>query len=356
MKTTTVKIPGKLFLAGEYAVTEPGQPALLAAIDRGLTIHVAETDRLMPGSLVVQSDALPEPLVLTWAALAELTKETNSSFLGAWSFVKAALVLFYQEHLDLKLTKQPGLSLTISSQMAVDHNKLGLGSSAAVSVAIFKGLVAYFNQEDSLQAVFRQAAFAHYFIQGSGSLGDLASATFTGVIFYQAPDWLKQVEAKTLTLADFSKLDWSKLAIKPLPWPQNWQIGIVATFQPASTKKALAKGFWQTDFARQSKEAVTQAALAIENHDYHGLLQGLKNNQDLLKKVLPTGYLTPALRQFLTLLGQRSLAGKVSGAGYGDNGFVIFENETQGHGFQQASQGTTLHLLLPALWQDSVLL
>ncbi|CAK1222240.1 phosphomevalonate kinase [Fructobacillus evanidus] len=356
MKTTTVKIPGKLFLAGEYAVTKPGQPALLAAVDRGLTIRVEETDRLMPGSLVVKSDAMPEPLVLTWSALADLTQETSDSFLGSWSFVKAALVLFYQEHLNLQLTQQPGLSLTISSQMAVDHNKLGLGSSAAVSVAIIKGLVAYFNLEDRLPAIFRQAAFAHYFIQGSGSLGDLASATFTGVIFYQAPNWLNQVDSKTLTLADFSKLDWSNLAIKPLPWPKNWQIGIVATFQPASTKKALAKGFWQTDFARQSKEAVTKAALAIENHDYHGLMQGLKNNQDLLRKALPTGYLTPALSQFLTLLGQRGLAGKVSGAGYGDNGFVVFENQTQGHGFHQASQGTALHLLLPALWQDSVLL
>ncbi len=30
----TVKAPGKLYIAGEYAVVEPGQPAILIAVDQ----------------------------------------------------------------------------------------------------------------------------------------------------------------------------------------------------------------------------------------------------------------------------------------------------------------------------------
>ena len=34
------KAPGKLYIAGEYAVVEPGQPAVLVAVDRYLTVHL----------------------------------------------------------------------------------------------------------------------------------------------------------------------------------------------------------------------------------------------------------------------------------------------------------------------------
>ena len=32
--------PGKLFIAGEYAVVTPGQPALIAAVNRYLTVDL----------------------------------------------------------------------------------------------------------------------------------------------------------------------------------------------------------------------------------------------------------------------------------------------------------------------------
>ena len=31
--------PGKLFIAGEYAVVTPGQPALIAAVNRYVTVE-----------------------------------------------------------------------------------------------------------------------------------------------------------------------------------------------------------------------------------------------------------------------------------------------------------------------------
>ena len=39
MKVVT-KVPGKLFLAGEYAVVESGNPAVIAAVDRYLTVSI----------------------------------------------------------------------------------------------------------------------------------------------------------------------------------------------------------------------------------------------------------------------------------------------------------------------------
>ena len=34
--------PGKLFIAGEYAVVEPGYPAILVAVDRGIVVLLEE--------------------------------------------------------------------------------------------------------------------------------------------------------------------------------------------------------------------------------------------------------------------------------------------------------------------------
>jgi len=40
MIETTLEAPGKMFLAGEYAVLEPGRSALVVAVDRTLRLRV----------------------------------------------------------------------------------------------------------------------------------------------------------------------------------------------------------------------------------------------------------------------------------------------------------------------------
>lgn len=40
-----VKAPGKLYIAGEYAVTEPGYKSVLIALDRFVTATIEEADQ-----------------------------------------------------------------------------------------------------------------------------------------------------------------------------------------------------------------------------------------------------------------------------------------------------------------------
>lgn len=37
-----LSVPGKLFIAGEYAVVEPGHPAIIVAVDQFITVNVEE--------------------------------------------------------------------------------------------------------------------------------------------------------------------------------------------------------------------------------------------------------------------------------------------------------------------------
>ena len=39
----TARAPGKLFIAGEYAVVTPGEPSVLVAVDRYLTTRLTES-------------------------------------------------------------------------------------------------------------------------------------------------------------------------------------------------------------------------------------------------------------------------------------------------------------------------
>lgn len=48
--------PGKLFIAGEYAVLEPGHPAILVAVGRGVAVTVSATTG---ADVVVESDLHP---------------------------------------------------------------------------------------------------------------------------------------------------------------------------------------------------------------------------------------------------------------------------------------------------------
>ena len=53
--------PGKLYVAGEYAVVEPGHQALLVAVDRFITVRVTPAEHT--GRI---TSALYETRCLTW--------------------------------------------------------------------------------------------------------------------------------------------------------------------------------------------------------------------------------------------------------------------------------------------------
>jgi len=61
VKEVSVKVPGKLYIAGEYAVVSPEQPALLCTVDKFLTVDSSRTS--MPcGTLVTNQSEKTFPL------------------------------------------------------------------------------------------------------------------------------------------------------------------------------------------------------------------------------------------------------------------------------------------------------
>ncbi len=151
--------PGKLMLMGEHAVLH-GRLCLVAAVNRRL--HVELTPR--PDNHV----RLESALGVYEGPLTEL--EVREPF----TFVLAAIR-------RQKLTR--GFDLRITSEFP---EMLGLGSSAAVTVAVTAALGAFQGEDLSPQAVFNEALAVVREVQGTGSGADVAASVFGGVLAYRA--------------------------------------------------------------------------------------------------------------------------------------------------------------------------
>ncbi len=138
------RAPGKLMLLGEYAVLHGGR-ALVAAVDRyaECTVTPADAPRL----------------------------ETPGAFAEAL----------------LARHPRPGVYHLDSEALGVDvpkrgWTKLGLGSSAATTVALTRALL----PDAPPRRVFDEAHGVHREIQGSGSGADIAASTYGGLLAYRA--------------------------------------------------------------------------------------------------------------------------------------------------------------------------
>lgn len=146
--------PGKLILTGEYAVLD-GAPALVIAVDRRVVARRQPGDDRPPSS----------PFLL--AVARELAQRYGADSPGA----RAALEIAVD-----------------SSAFYADSQKLGLGSSAAVTVAATAlALVAQHRAFDRAE-VLAIALAAHANAQGAkgarGSGADIAAAVYGGVIAF----------------------------------------------------------------------------------------------------------------------------------------------------------------------------
>ncbi|CAK1249048.1 mevalonate kinase family protein [Fructobacillus fructosus] len=340
-KHERIHAPGKLFLAGEYAVTVPGQPALITVINRGITIDFTVSKSTAKGQITLSSSEYQSTFQTDWATVSNYNRQSLQT--GSWTFIKAALAVFKQAHPSLDFGTLPNVELDISSTMKNSTGKLGLGSSAAVTVAIVKAMhTAFLTTVDPL-AVFKEAAFAHYLVQGSGSLGDIAASAFAAPIYYQSPAWIAL--EKEWLLTDFTSLDWQHLKIEKINWASGWSFAIIASSEPASTRKALANHNDLKGLLEPSRKAVQSAFHSLLEQDYAAFRLALAQNQSALIQQLPEGYQTAKLAAFLHIIERLNIAGKISGAGFGDNGFVVGNDQHSLFPVRTAIRLAGLHLI-----------
>lgn len=268
--------PGSIMLMGEHAVLF-GERALACAVDKH--IHVTLTPR-------------SDRQVLIDSALAQYQGSINDlPPEPKLSFVLAAV----EQH---KAALQSGFELKIEAGFG---HTLGLGSSAAVTVAITAALDAFCQQASDSYGLFDKALETVHKVQGRGSGTDLAASVFGASVGYtvsprqieplaQVPELsLYYVGYKTTTPEVLKQVEQHTAALPELYKKLYWLMGQCSF----DAEAAIARQDWQV--------------LGQCMNVYQGLMDALGVND------LALSDLVYRLRQSPHILGA-----KISGSGLGD--------------------------------------
>ena len=303
----TGSAPGKLYIAGEYAVVEPGHRAVLVALDRFITVRAAAAE----GSGRISSD-LYEDGPLTWRRRAGDSMAQAPDRAGDYviSAIRAVERMVLETGSGLRL-----FDLDISSELVR-------------AVAGLYGLPL-----DDL-AVYKLALLATDAVQPIGSGGDIAAAAFTGWVAYASPDraWLRRARTRMST-GELVRARWPRLSIRRLPAP-DLRLRAGWTGDPASTPRLVADvraGARGDDgayavFLRDSETCLARLVRALEEGDGREVMRRIEQSRRLLLGLSRTSGVvieTPLLERLVDIAREHGAAAKSSGAGGGDCGIAL---------------------------------
>lgn len=328
-----VTTPGKLFIAGEYAVVEAGHPSILVAVDQFVNVTIEPAKQA--GSI---QSAQYNHLPVHW------TRKKNELVLDVrenpFHYVLAAIRLTEKYALE----QHKALSfyhLKVTSELDNSTGrKYGLGSSGAVTVATVKALNLLYHLHLSKEMIFKLSALAHLDVQGNGSCGDIAASCYGGWIAFSTFDhtWIAH-NRQTCSLTKLIEAKWPNLSIRSLPVPKNLRLLIGWTGTPASTsdlvdqvQQSKEKQKWAyKSFLINSRSCVNTMIEGFINEDIALIQQQIRKNRILLQQlttITGASIETPALTTLCDLAESYDGAAKSSGAGGGDCGIVLFRQKS----------------------------
>ena len=300
----TVKTCGKLYWAGEYAILESGQLALIKAIPIYMKAEIAFSD-----SYRIYSDLFDFAVDMTPNPDYSLIQETIA-------LVEDFLVYRGQ-------TLRP-FSLEIRGKMEREGKKFGLGSSGSVVVLVVKALLALYNLSVDQDLLFKLASAVLLKRGDNGSMGDLACIVAEELVLYQSFDrqkvaaWLKEENLETVLERDWG---FSISQVKPT-LECDFLVGWTKEVAVSSHMVKQIKQNINQNFLSSSKEMVTCLVEALEQGKSEKIIEQVERASKLLEGLSADIY-TPSLRQLKEVSQDLQAVAKSSGAGGGDCGIAL---------------------------------
>ncbi|MFI5781878.1 phosphomevalonate kinase [Nocardia sp. NPDC051570] len=332
----TVEVPGKLYIAGEYAVLEPGGAAVLVAVDRYLTVSVSPAP---PASRTVTTARTGDRRVeLARRDGRSVVADDDPATTAALRHVLAAVDLVERYAFECG-NESLGFHLGIRSELDERETgrKFGLGSSGAVTVGVVRALAQAYRFELDEQALLRLALLVAFAVDPRCSGGDVAASMLGGWVSYRAPDRARVAElfARNDTrLADLVERPWPQLSARRVPAPRTVRLEVGWSGHPAVSSglvEKLRRGIAGDTsaygrFAAASNACVATLVAALESGDDASVVAAVASAGALLRAVsglagvvVETAELA-ALRSVAETLGA---VAKTSGAGGGDCGIAL---------------------------------
>ncbi|MTB63611.1 phosphomevalonate kinase [Streptococcus sp. zg-86] len=337
---------GKLYLAGEYAVVEAGYPAVIAAVEQRLVVSLQQAEK---GT--IRSTQNPE-LEVFWSRQEHQIYASSSN---PYQLIISSMQVVEDYVRTLGVDVSTVYRIAVRSDLDDQQSgaKYGLGSSGAVTVAVIRALLAYYQQEIVPILVYKLAAIAQLKNNMTGSFGDLATSSFGGVISYHSVDraWLKAA-IKHASIRDVIEQDWKDLAIELLELPDGLELLVGWTGAAASTDQLVAAMHRQ--LTQEEKELYHQQFLAENRLCVEKLIQACKENdaavfeeaiavnrQQLRDFSVNMGIVieTSQLTRLCQLAKEQGAVAKSSGAGGGDCGICFVRSLAQKETICRAWEG-----------------
>ena len=303
-----VKTCGKLYWAGEYAILEPGQLALIKTIPIYMKGEIAFSD-----SYRIYSDMFDFVVDLTPNPDYSLIQET---------------IALVQDFLVYRGQTLRPFSLEIRGKMEREGKKFGLGSSGSVVVLVVKALLALYNLSVDQELLFKLASAVLLKRGDNGSMGDLACIVVEELVLYQSFDrqkvsaWLKEENLSTVLERDW---DFSISQVQPT-LECDFLVGWTKEVAVSSDMVQQIKQNINQNFLSSSKETVASLVEALEQGESEKIIEQVEVASKLLESLSADIY-TPSLRQLKEASQDLQAVAKSSGAGGGDCGIALSFDE-----------------------------
>ncbi|GAA2045847.1 phosphomevalonate kinase [Yaniella flava] len=321
-----VDAPGKLYVAGEYAVVTPGQPAILIAVDRYVSVTVTE-------AAPVDGPPTAELLAHEHGVAATEHNSCGADYaLAAWLVMDALRA-------ERGIKRIPA-DLHFSSTLRSDTGeKYGLGSSGAATMAVISAFNELYDLGLTVIEKIQLGMLASIEISPKSSGGDLAAGALGGWVYYQSPDRDNLARVLTDRASVTEALTgpaWLPMRARRIPTPADVQVLIGWTGSPATTDHLVSQATnngdglnWGDAFLRPSAANVNALLEALADEKFPTIHAGIRTARTLLARMARgTGTLveTPALTSLIeTAEAFDGVSAKTSGAGGGDCGIVLAE-------------------------------
>lgn len=275
-KKVTASAPGKLMIMGEHAVVY-GYPCIVSAVNKYLTVKI------------------------------NISKEKKDIIITPGfsdnRFVKEALISFRD-----KFSLKESIVLKTRSELG----NFGLGSSAAVTVAILKALAKIFSLPLSRKELFNFAYKIVQKVQGIGSGFDVAAAIYGGTIYFsKRGEVIESLPTSGMNLVvGYSGVKAETVSL----------VNLVR-----QKRRDYPKGI--EEIFRNIAELVEKAKMAILTKDWERLGTLMNFNQDYLENL---GVSNEKLNSMILAAKNAGAYGaKLSGAGGGDCMIALVSKKTE---------------------------
>lgn len=307
---------GKLYLTGEYAVMDVEGLAVIAGVNRYVTVRCHDADPSQPVSRVYSSYYGPQGRVIDIDAPGDIATQTIS-------------LVYRIAAGELENAPESPINIVIESDLddADSGAKYGLGSSGAVAVAVTRALGAHLGLELNSLDVYKIAMVATLLAGAAGSGGDIACSAHGGVVLYRRPNPTALAELVAADPVAAVAAPWPNLRIDARSDLGGLQLLVGWTGSPVKTDSQLKKaGGADRDFVRGVSSISEKLWQALADGDHTAAFACLRENRTLLQdyeRERAVCIETEKLKALADIADGAGAAGKSSGSGGGDCGIAL---------------------------------